>query len=267
MHHRPPGNCNYGGVFIIWDRLFGTFKEEKKKRDFYGLGNQLNTFNPIYPNYQHAIRMLNIDLAEQSNDAPRTSPNRPVTALFNRAVKFITRRRVHHPLKVNPSAILAGMPSPLPEEVGPSPSGRIKFGANLHLPLAVRIYSSTHFLLALVQSVFMLKVGHDIPYEQLVVHVTVVFVSLVSISMLNEAHPLSRTMEWTRVSILATSILAAAASPDAKAVLLPYLPLRLDLSPYPYFWCAQALCVSWAATCALCTRHFISSERKNGKVV
>ena len=25
MHHRPPGNCNYGGVFIVWDRLFGTY--------------------------------------------------------------------------------------------------------------------------------------------------------------------------------------------------------------------------------------------------
>lgn len=28
VHHRPPGNCNYAGVFIIWDRLFGTFISE-----------------------------------------------------------------------------------------------------------------------------------------------------------------------------------------------------------------------------------------------
>mmetsp|Transcript_34937 Transcript_34937/g.93463 ORF Transcript_34937/g.93463 Transcript_34937/m.93463 type:complete len:98 (-) Transcript_34937:934-1227(-) len=24
MHHRPPGNCNYAGMLIIWDRMFGT---------------------------------------------------------------------------------------------------------------------------------------------------------------------------------------------------------------------------------------------------
>eukprot|EP00662_Eupelagonemidae_sp_cell21_P003768 gene3768-65181_t len=28
MHHRPPGNCNYAGVLIVWDRMFGTYSEE-----------------------------------------------------------------------------------------------------------------------------------------------------------------------------------------------------------------------------------------------
>jgi sterol desaturase/sphingolipid hydroxylase (fatty acid hydroxylase superfamily) len=28
VHHRPPGNCNYAGTLIIWDRLFGTFTPE-----------------------------------------------------------------------------------------------------------------------------------------------------------------------------------------------------------------------------------------------
>lgn len=28
LHHRPPGNCNYAGVLIIWDRIFGTFVAE-----------------------------------------------------------------------------------------------------------------------------------------------------------------------------------------------------------------------------------------------
>ena len=25
MHHRPPGNCNYAGALIIWDRMFDTY--------------------------------------------------------------------------------------------------------------------------------------------------------------------------------------------------------------------------------------------------
>lgn len=28
VHHRPPGNCNYAGFLIVWDRLFGTFTPE-----------------------------------------------------------------------------------------------------------------------------------------------------------------------------------------------------------------------------------------------
>jgi alkylglycerol monooxygenase len=25
MHHRPPGNCNYGGMLIVWDVIFGSW--------------------------------------------------------------------------------------------------------------------------------------------------------------------------------------------------------------------------------------------------
>lgn len=37
---------NYGGIFIIWDRLFGTFEAEREKVR-YGIIHQLDTFNPV----------------------------------------------------------------------------------------------------------------------------------------------------------------------------------------------------------------------------
>ena len=37
---------NYGNLLIIWDRLFGTFEEEKEKV-VYGVRNNVKTFNPI----------------------------------------------------------------------------------------------------------------------------------------------------------------------------------------------------------------------------
>ncbi|MGI9317911.1 MAG: sterol desaturase family protein [bacterium] len=37
---------NYAGIFIIWDRLFGTFAEEKDKV-IYGITNPLHSVNPI----------------------------------------------------------------------------------------------------------------------------------------------------------------------------------------------------------------------------
>ena len=53
MHHRPPGNCNYGGVLIIWDKIFGTYKHEIIKTDNYGLVKKLKSNDPLYLNIQH----------------------------------------------------------------------------------------------------------------------------------------------------------------------------------------------------------------------
>lgn len=63
MHHRPPGNCNYAGVLIIWDRMFGTYVAEEVRKDYYGLAKQPKTFDPIKLNTQHyaTIRKLNKD--------------------------------------------------------------------------------------------------------------------------------------------------------------------------------------------------------------
>lgn len=37
---------NYAGTLIIWDRLFGSFKEEEE-RPIYGLTTNINTYNPL----------------------------------------------------------------------------------------------------------------------------------------------------------------------------------------------------------------------------
>ncbi|PQJ23184.1 sterol desaturase family protein [Tenacibaculum sp. SG-28] len=37
---------NHGGIFIIWDRIFGTFQKEEEKPK-YGLVTNINTFNPF----------------------------------------------------------------------------------------------------------------------------------------------------------------------------------------------------------------------------
>lgn len=40
---------NYGGVLIIWDRLFGTFASEKRDEDIvYGLVFNQPSFNPLH---------------------------------------------------------------------------------------------------------------------------------------------------------------------------------------------------------------------------
>lgn len=43
---------NYGGVFILWDRLFGTFKDERAQAPcVYGITTGLKSFNPLWANF------------------------------------------------------------------------------------------------------------------------------------------------------------------------------------------------------------------------
>lgn len=42
-------DCNFGGVLIVWDRLFGTFRAEPVDRPLrYGLVHEMNSRNPVH---------------------------------------------------------------------------------------------------------------------------------------------------------------------------------------------------------------------------
>ncbi len=56
---------NYGGIFILWDRLFGTFCEEQEPC-VYGTRTPLRSFNPLWANLQ-----VYAQLARRSAAAPR----------------------------------------------------------------------------------------------------------------------------------------------------------------------------------------------------
>ena len=43
---------NHAGVFIIWDKMFGTFQEEEE-RPTYGITTPLNSWDPIWANFDH----------------------------------------------------------------------------------------------------------------------------------------------------------------------------------------------------------------------
>ena len=60
-HGRNPRylDCNYAGVFIIWDRMFGTFVPEiESDKVDYGLVHNLGTFNPLRVAFHEWIGML-----------------------------------------------------------------------------------------------------------------------------------------------------------------------------------------------------------------
>ena len=50
---------NYGGVFIIWDRMFGTFQEELDDVPcVYGIRKPLNSWNPIWTNLHYYYQLI-----------------------------------------------------------------------------------------------------------------------------------------------------------------------------------------------------------------
>ncbi len=50
---------NHGGVFIVWDKLFGTFQQELMDRPVvYGVRKQARGFNPLWLNFQIWIQLF-----------------------------------------------------------------------------------------------------------------------------------------------------------------------------------------------------------------
>ena len=53
---------NYGGLFIIWDRMFGTFQEEREEEPvIFGIRGALNSWNPV-----RALTHIYVDMARDS---------------------------------------------------------------------------------------------------------------------------------------------------------------------------------------------------------
>lgn len=65
VHHgRDPKyiDRNHAGVFIIWDRMFGTFQKEEEEPN-YGLVSQLASWNPIWGQIHYLVRLVKLSWA------------------------------------------------------------------------------------------------------------------------------------------------------------------------------------------------------------
>jgi sterol desaturase/sphingolipid hydroxylase (fatty acid hydroxylase superfamily) len=61
-HHGKNDYCldrNYGGTLIIWDRLFGTYTEERDDEPVvYGTLTPINSWNPVWANFKHYVHIV-----------------------------------------------------------------------------------------------------------------------------------------------------------------------------------------------------------------
>ena len=61
---------NHSGIFIIWDRLFGTFEPEIEK-PVYGLVKNINTYNPVKVAFNEWIQMFKDAFASKTSFSNR----------------------------------------------------------------------------------------------------------------------------------------------------------------------------------------------------
>ena len=88
-------DANYGGVFIFWDRLFGTYKEELDElKPIYGTAKPLRSWNPF---------KANLDIfAEMIKDSTRTkSIKNKIKVWFSRPNWRPDDVKVSHPIYKN----------------------------------------------------------------------------------------------------------------------------------------------------------------------
>ncbi|MBL8348966.1 MAG: sterol desaturase family protein [Burkholderiaceae bacterium] len=187
VHHGQNDWCldrNYGGILILWDRLFGTFTEERDGEAIvYGIRGQLGSFDPLRANlHVYADLWRDIRLTRRGSDKLRV--------LFA------------HP-GWRPADAAAAAPKPawdLSRFERYAPPLPAAWGLHALLQLAVLIAFSLHFL-AVVPS---LGLGAGLAYAGLI------GAQLVALSRLTEWRPAALRIEAAR---WAAGVLAVALSP------------------------------------------------------
>lgn len=192
VHHAQNGvyiDRNYGGVFVLWDRLFGSFQEELDEQPvIFGIRGALQTWNPIWANL-HVYSQL-------FNDALHTK---------NWWHKFTIwfRRTGWRP----------------PDVVEAYPISKTdlanfeKFDTQLAWQL--KAYAVIHYVTtAVVALSYSFAAAQILPLQQLGL-VAFVLVSVFSIGVLMEHRAYAGALEWSR---LVTLFAMAALSPMPEAV-------------------------------------------------
>lgn len=141
MHHRPPGNCNYAGVLIVWDRMFGTFKAEDKIIDCYGLADQMTMHDPVFANFEHWRRCF----AKIGGSSMLSIP---------------FKRRVRHSWVFEPSALLKAIryPDAPYSTTGPYSKPRDKY-EGAATSTATMIHVAVQFVFGMLATLVVLLMG------------------------------------------------------------------------------------------------------------
>ena len=186
-HHRVHHACNpkyidrnYAGTLIVWDRLFGSFKEEEEE-PAYGITKPLASWNPLWANVHYWV-----EITDKARRARR----------FSDKLRMLVARPGWQP------AELGGF-QPAPEV---SRETQRRFGAPL--PRGLAVYTFAQFMVVLAAAAVLLFTQESVSRGALLAGALAIVASLVVVGALLERRPWAARAETGR---LAAAAIAAAA--------------------------------------------------------
>ncbi len=173
---------NYGGMFIVWDRLFGTYADERDDDPVvFGVRKPLSNWNPFWANCQVYDYLL--------FDARRTRRWRDKLAVWFRRTGW------------RPADVAARYPAPKQ----PLDAFR-KFDPDV--PRAQRNYVLVQFLGATALTLFIARWFTEAGASAVVAPCLLLWAWLYVLGGLNEGRAESRRMEWRRLLVVNPLLLA-----------------------------------------------------------
>ena len=167
---------NYGQIFIIWDKLFGTFQVELNEvKPVYGILRPSKTWNPILISYKHLYQLIKDAWhAEQFTDKIRIwfMPTgwRPVDVDNRYPLEHIT-----------------------------DPYKQVKYDTSTSVPLSV--WSWTQYILTVIMMLHMFTVVANIPPIMGYMYALFLFINIFSLTSLLDGKWYSIMAELTKIGL------------------------------------------------------------------
>jgi alkylglycerol monooxygenase len=180
---------NYGGILIVWDRLFGTFQDELDDEPVrFGVRKQLKSWNPFWANLQVYDYLL--------FDALRTKRWRDKLGIWFRRTGW----RPDDVARAHPKNCARGRSfKPYDPPVPPS----------------IRRYVLGQFLVAVVGVLYIGMLYADAGASAALVPCMILWVQLLALGFLNEGRIFARRFERLRLAMLTPAGIAALYASDA----------------------------------------------------
>ena len=170
VHHGQNDYCidrNYGGIFILWDRLFGTFVEERDDEPvIYGIRKPLASYNPLWGNL-HVYRDLGRRMAASG------SPWAALHAMFAPPAGSPAQRDTFDPQSF--------------KRYAPS------------MTSATRAYALIQYALLIAPTTHFIAVSPTLTLGEQVAYALLILVWTVGVGWVLEGRRYARVFEWLRV--------------------------------------------------------------------
>ncbi len=185
---------NYGGIFILWDRMFGTFvDEDKSEPPVFGIRKPLKSWNPFYANLQVYHQMF--------LDSWRTR-------------SWADKLRVWY-----------GATGWRPADVAEQYPIQYTDGINVtkydpHITGRASYYALFQFILGMLATVPLMLFAKQFSLAEIALLCVPQWLTLYSVGMLTEGRSYAVTFEWFRLALFAAAATALAVTlPEGTALI------------------------------------------------